>query len=253
MKLKMFLLSAGVGLALAASTQTVQHDSIHVKIMKIENGVITDIDTSVAKAQHDELILWLETQGIEMPPPPMPGDSMHPFVIERMIEIDSLPPGTEFKRVPAPPRPPAPPLPPGARETIIMRMPAPPPGHEGEVRVIVCDSMKRKECHQVIIVDKARGNSKRPTQPEGRTADNEMVIYPNPSTGQITLEINMPGKGKTDLTITDMNGKTVYTEQLPESDGKIIKQIDLSKNGKGMYSVRLSKGGKVIVEQVVIE
>jgi hypothetical protein len=63
----------------------------------------------------------------------------------------------------------------------------------------------------------------------------------------------MPGKGKATLTITDMNGKTVYTEQLPETDGKTSKEIDLSKYGKGMYSIRLSKGEKVIVEQVVVE
>jgi hypothetical protein len=63
----------------------------------------------------------------------------------------------------------------------------------------------------------------------------------------------MPGKGKAEMEVIDANGKTVYSEEIPNSDGKISKEIDLSKNGKGIYSVRVSKGGKVIVEQVVVE
>lgn len=256
MKTKIFLLSAALmlGSLIAGIAQTTPHDSIHVKIMKNENGVITDIDTAVAFAQHDALVLWLEAQGIELPPPPppMPGDSMRQFMIVREMEMDSMANG-ERMGIPPPPLPPREPLPPGSRETFIMRTPPPPPAPGEEIMIIVCDSAHKKECRKVIMVDeKNPGTTKTRVVTKDVSAANELVVYPNPSSGNITVEINMPGKEKADLTITDMNGKTVFTEQLA-SEGKIIKQIDLSKNGKGVYSIRLSKGGKVIVEQVVIE
>ena len=123
--------------------------------------------------------------------------------------------------------------------------------------IIYSDTTKGqvKECRQVIVCKKeaAPATAKKTPDVKQVSSPDEMVVYPNPSSGHITIDVNMPGKGKADLTITDMNGKVVYSEQLPETDGKISKEIDLSKNGKGMYSIRLSKGGKVIVEQVVVE
>jgi hypothetical protein len=256
MKLKTFLLSAALllGMLTTVIAQTAQHDSIRVKVMKNENGVITDIDTAVAIAQHDQLLIWLSQQGIEMPPPPpmMEGDSMKHFMIVKTIEMDSMPDGG-LMRIPPPPTPPGAPAPPNPPGTFIMRTPPPPPGHEGEVMIIVCDTTHRKECRKVVVENKTPGTAKTQVITKDASPNNELVVYPNPSSGHITIDVNMPGKEKAVLTVTDMDGKTVFTEELPASDGKITKEIDLTKNGKGMYSIRLSKGGKVIVEQVVVE
>jgi hypothetical protein len=278
MKIKMFLAGAGLMLAMTAnvSAQTMQHDSIHVKIMKNENGVLTDIDTTVAAAQHDQLVLWLSSQGIELPPPPppgMPGDSLHRKMVMVFDIDDSLPPGQFPKmafagmpgdsvrvmdiRIDSV-------LPEGARlmpppGMKAMHMPSPPPGHEGDMIIIMNDSAGGKhECRKTVVINNmppppppapgANAKGKTPPPPK-----NEMLIYPNPSKGHFTIDINMPGKEKAEMEVIDANGKTVYSEEIPNSDGKISKEIDLSKNGKGIYSVRVSKGGKVIVEQVVVE
>ena len=60
-------------------------------------------------------------------------------------------------------------------------------------------------------------------------------------------------KGTKILAITDMNGKIVYTEQLGTSTEKLSKEIDLSKNAKGMYNVEVDKGGNVIVKRISVE
>lgn len=260
MKLKTFLISAGLmfGMITGAFAQATPNDSIRLRIVKDENGTLTNIDTTVAAAQHEQLMIWVTSQGIELPPhpPTMAGDSLRMKRV-MIVEMEDSIGGEGFMRMPAPGEP-LPPPPPG---TVIMRMPAPAPGHEDDVMIIVYDStMHGKECKKVVVTENVLGAPKRPAAPkrEMKTAtkemqSNELVIYPNPSEGQFTIEINIPGKGKADLAVTDMNGKTVYSEQIAESEGKITKQIDLSKNGKGMYSIRLSKGGKVIIENVVVE
>jgi hypothetical protein len=261
MKLKTFLISAGLmfGMITGAFAQTTANDSIRLRIVKGENGTFTNIDTTVAAAQHDQLMIWLTSQGIELPPhpPAMPGDSLRMKRI-MIVEMEDSIGGEGFMRMPFPPPAPGEPLPPPPPGAVIMRMPAPAPGHEGDRVIIICDStMKNKECKKVIVTERIEGAPKRPAAPkrEMKTEmkSNELVVYPNPSKGQFTLAIDLPGKGKADLLVTDMNGKTVYAEQIAESEGKITKQIDLSKNGKGMYSIRLSKNGKVIVENIVVE
>jgi hypothetical protein len=259
MKLKTFLIGAGLmlGLITGAIAQTATQDSVRLRIMKDENGVVTNIDTTVVASQHGQLLIWLSSQGVELPPSPphMKGDTLMKRIIVIETE-DSIGGGERMMRIPMPPPPPGEPLPPPHPPgTIIMRAPAPPPGHEGEMMIIVCDTtMKTKtECRKVIVNEKAPGSIQRTAQPKAEMKANELVIYPNPSQGNFTLEINMPGKEKAELLISDINGKIVYSEQITESNEKITKQIDLSKYGKGMYSIRLSKGGKVVIENVVVE
>lgn len=261
MKLKTFLIGAGLtlGMITGAMAQAPTQDSIRLKIIKDENGTLTNIDTTVAASQHGQLMVWLSSQGIELPPPPphMEGDTMHMKRV-MIIEMEDSIGGDVMMRMPMPPPAPGEPLPPPPPGTVMMRIPPPPPGHEGEVMVIVCDStMKNKtECKKVVIVKDAPGgapgSAKRPAPPKEMKA-NELLIYPNPSKGNFSIEINMPGKEKAELIISDINGRIVYSEQIAESNEKITKQVDLSKYGKGMYSIRVNKGGKVIIENVVVE
>jgi hypothetical protein len=269
MKLKTFLIGAGLLLGMITETiaQAPAHDSIRVRIVKEENGVLTDIDTTVAAAQHDQLMTWLSSQGVDVPPPPphMEGDTVRMMKHVLVIEMEDSIGGGEFMRVPMPPPAPGEPLPPPPPGAVMMRVPAPPPGHEGEMMIVICDStMKGKtECRKIIVNEKAPGavkvrsgapgSAKRTAAPKNEMKANELVIYPNPSKGQFTLEINIPGKEKAELIISDINGKIVHSEQIMESNEKLTKEIDLSKYGKGMYSIRLNKGGKVIIENVVVE
>lgn len=271
MKIKMFLAGAGFLFTMTANVtaQTAQHDSLHVKIIKNENGTLTNIDTTVAASQHDQLVQWLSSQGIELPPPPppppgMPGDSLHRKMMMVIEAEDSLPPGA-FRKMPFPPG-----MEGDSMHIMVIKMdsmhpgefrhmPPPPPGHEGDMIFIMKDSTGAHECRKTIIINDmppppppAPGAN---TKMKGKTppAANELVVYPNPSKGHFTIDINMPGKEKAELQVIDANGKTVYSEEIPGTGEKISKEIDLSKNGKGIYSVRVSKAGKVIVEKIVVE
>jgi len=74
---------------------------------------------------------------------------------------------------------------------------------------------------------------------------NGIQIYPNPSTGVFTVQ----GKNITKITITDLNGKTI----LVIKDITEFNNIDLSKQAKGIYMVKILKNDNIIMEKVVIE
>lgn len=132
---------------------------------------------------------------------------------------------------PAPPVPPAPPVAPGGEIPPVPPVPPLPP--------VPAEQKKQDGQKQA---------------PRVAPAGELMTVFPNPSTGNITLTFELPGKGKTNIRITDLNGKTVYEEQLGEAySGRYTKDIDLSKYGKGIYMVEVRKADNVLVKKVVVE
>lgn len=80
-----------------------------------------------------------------------------------------------------------------------------------------------------------------------------MNFYPNPNTGKFNLSFNLPEKGDTDITILDTEGKVVYTEKLPAFSGNYTKEIDISKQAKGIYFVKVEQGKNSQVKKIVLE
>jgi hypothetical protein len=75
----------------------------------------------------------------------------------------------------------------------------------------------------------------------------DINIYPNPSSGEFTLDLKELNGGK--LIITDVLGKEIMAQELKNG----TKQIELSINTKGLYFVRLESGNKTVVKKIVVE
>jgi hypothetical protein len=252
MKLKSIIFSTVLLFASMAKSnaQTAQHDSLRIQIMENKNGNMFMIDTVVPASQHDQLVSWLSTQGIELPGMPEGHDSVQVEIIKIEGDGDSLPNGMRIIQPPTPPNAPLPPPAPGQKIEII-GMPPPPPGKNCRM-IIICDS--------TVTCDKMKKQSDNTTTPEqGKVIvknapdGKALTIFPNPSNGHITVNIDIAGKEKTNMTITDMTGKTVYNEQLGTETENLSKEIDLSKFGKGTYAVKVEKGGQVFIRNVVVQ
>jgi len=76
-------------------------------------------------------------------------------------------------------------------------------------------------------------------------------FYPNPSTGQFTLEIN--NVGTVTLQVTDLSGRIVYSKQLRSSSKISHHMVDLSGLAKGTYSLQVRSKGGDETQVVVIE
>ena len=77
-------------------------------------------------------------------------------------------------------------------------------------------------------------------------------VYPNPSNGEIVLDINGDSEGFA-LTVVDVNGKLVYSERIASVNSNLRKAIDLSTLSKGMYFLKLEDGTESIARKLIIQ
>ncbi|MFZ4740688.1 MAG: beta strand repeat-containing protein [Bacteroidales bacterium] len=77
-------------------------------------------------------------------------------------------------------------------------------------------------------------------------------IYPNPSKGIITININEINSNL-DLQIINIQGKVIHTETLTNDKPTYTQDIDLSKHAKGIYFVKLINKDFTKVEKIIIQ
>lgn len=81
------------------------------------------------------------------------------------------------------------------------------------------------------------------------TRISEGRVYPNPSSGSISLRLNQP-LGSYQLEVYDISGKRVYNQHGSEAGETLAVSVHLP---AGLYQVRLTTGDAVLNTQVVIE
>jgi hypothetical protein len=78
-------------------------------------------------------------------------------------------------------------------------------------------------------------------------------LYPNPSEGMVKLSLNLPDTGTTTITVVDAQGKEVYRERLKDFTGKYIRQIDLSKEGDGVFVVQVEQNNNHLSRKIYMK
>lgn len=80
----------------------------------------------------------------------------------------------------------------------------------------------------------------------------QMHIFPNPNSGQFTIELNAQKAGKFDIEIVNVLGQVVYQKQI-EQDGTYKDVIDISDKAKGLYYIRINDGKSTKVQKLIIQ
>lgn len=82
-------------------------------------------------------------------------------------------------------------------------------------------------------------------------SQNEKVrIYPNPSDGIFTIEINKTESNKVSVEMLDITGKLVHRNDYPVL-GTLKETIDLQNLNKGMYFLRVKEGEKISTVKII--
>lgn len=125
------------------------------------------------------------------------------------------------------------------------------------------DKEGEKKITKVVIIKKIKITE--PTDEDSKMlreqtgiSDNKLALaqlnfYPNPNTGKFTLSFSLKDKGITEVNILNIEGKSVYNEQLQDFSGNYTKEIDISANPKGVYFVKIKQGAHAQVKKIVLE
>lgn len=79
-------------------------------------------------------------------------------------------------------------------------------------------------------------------------------VFPNPTQDQVNIRFNLPVKAdEVELLVTDVLGRTVYTENLGSYQGIYENGISLYNQPDGMYFLSLRVGKEVVTRKVVLQ
>lgn len=79
-----------------------------------------------------------------------------------------------------------------------------------------------------------------------------IVIQPNPASGTTSIGIRGEHSANSTLTVTSVEGKTMFSEMIPEGKAPVVRTIDLGGFAKGVYFVQLRTGNKLLTEKLVV-
>ncbi len=82
---------------------------------------------------------------------------------------------------------------------------------------------------------------------------NNISVYPNPSSGNFTLDIIMPGSGDALVKVTDLVGREIYSRQLLNLSGKHTSAISLENVSRGIYMLDVKIGKKNYIRKLVVQ
>ena len=77
-------------------------------------------------------------------------------------------------------------------------------------------------------------------------------VIPNPSTGQIKINIVVEQTAIYNLSLTNMLGQVVYSDVLPVN-GAITERLDLSSIGKGVYFLTLEHANEKLQQKIILK
>jgi hypothetical protein len=111
-----------------------------------------------------------------------------------------------------------------------------------------CDEMVSGEVEDYLVIFRKKTTGIQ----ELMNVDN-LQIYPNPNNGQFTVSFNAlhPIDAAT-ITVTNITGQQVYTEQLTNINNAFVKNINLNGQAAGVYFITLIADGQKSVNKLIV-
>jgi hypothetical protein len=82
-------------------------------------------------------------------------------------------------------------------------------------------------------------------------AAGQVQVFPNPTDGRFELKLDNPGESQ--LTIMDVSGRTIITQEIRQQSGPWQKSFDLTKEPKGIYLIKVRSGYNTSTSRLVIK
>ncbi len=79
-----------------------------------------------------------------------------------------------------------------------------------------------------------------------------LIVGPNPSHGQFSVQFYQSATANTSLRVIDLNGKKIYESDYPNFKGAFNQPVNLGVVSNGMYVLELEIGGKKYLKKVMV-
>ena len=97
------------------------------------------------------------------------------------------------------------------------------------------------------------GNCNTVSTEDTELSDSELIVQPNPNTGEFYLQLNDVQIQNAQLTVHDMLGKVVYQSDLGDVNGAFNQNIDLRTAAKGVYLVNVQHDEGQFSRKVIVQ
>ena len=88
--------------------------------------------------------------------------------------------------------------------------------------------------------------------PETDIFSASVSVYPNPNSGNFSVEFVSPGNGTVEMKVTDLIGKTIFSETSNPSKGRHVRELDIKHISSGIYVLNVTYNGKTHFTKLVI-
>lgn len=92
-----------------------------------------------------------------------------------------------------------------------------------------------------------------PAAPHSLMDPSNLQVYSNPSDGTFNIRFQVAEQGDTQISITDLQGKEVFGEVLPNFSGTFERAVTLPQAAKGTYFVKVTQNGYSNTRTVVVQ
>ena len=93
-----------------------------------------------------------------------------------------------------------------------------------------------------------------PTSIPGVSASGPRIsVYPNPSSGSYTLELNNFKPGKVVLSVVDGNGKQILQKTIEVTNSRLSSRFSLDGFASGLYFLQLTGGDTVTALKISLQ
>ena len=82
--------------------------------------------------------------------------------------------------------------------------------------------------------------------------EDRLLLYPNPSSGSFTLELNDIEDGTATIELVNSIGQVVYKNKVQVENGRLQKQLELKNTVNGLYVLRVLVQDKIYERKVMV-
>ena len=83
--------------------------------------------------------------------------------------------------------------------------------------------------------------------------DKDISIYPNPTSGEFSIDFKDTWQGDVDCRITDIFGRSIYSNILDNKSSNSSHRIDITESNNGVYIIQLVQGEKKTMKKIIKE